>query len=182
MIRLPKKAKVFLIFAIVITFITVGVNVGTVVLLSGNIAGAADIYTKYLVGRGYDLALATDEIGFMCIQGGLLAVMNLLYGISYVKYLRKGFNRNYRGAFMATFPHMLLGSLIGGLFALIGLKTIESTLIMARPKTEAEKEKFVNDYKMEAMKEAVTRLKELKAKGAISEEEYFDALNKILES
>jgi len=36
-------------------------------------------------------------------------------------------------------------------------------------------------YKLEAMSEAVARLKELKDKGAISEEEYYANLNRILE-
>ena len=39
----------------------------------------------------------------------------------------------------------------------------------------------MNDYKKKAMGEAISRLKELKAQGAISEEEYYETLNKILE-
>ena len=41
---------------------------------------------------------------------------------------------------------------------------------------------YISDYKLNAMSEAVARLKELRDKGAISEEEYYINLNKILES
>lgn len=41
---------------------------------------------------------------------------------------------------------------------------------------------FLSEYKLMAMGEAVARLKELRASGAISEEEYYANLNKILES
>ena len=41
---------------------------------------------------------------------------------------------------------------------------------------------YYNQIKFEAMSQAVTRLKELRDSGAISEEEYYANLNKILES
>ena len=45
----------------------------------------------------------------------------------------------------------------------------------------ATKEGEVSDFKLTAMTEAVTRLNELRSSGAISEEEYYINLNKILE-
>ena len=41
---------------------------------------------------------------------------------------------------------------------------------------------FLPDYKLNAMGEAVSKLKALRDSGAISEEEYYATLNKILES
>ena len=41
---------------------------------------------------------------------------------------------------------------------------------------------YLSQFKMEAMSDAVRKLKELKERGAISEEEYYASLNKILES
>ena len=46
---------------------------------------------------------------------------------------------------------------------------------------KSQEQSFLSDYKLMAMSEAVTRLKELRATGAISEEEYYANLNKILE-
>ena len=48
--------------------------------------------------------------------------------------------------------------------------------------TETSDDNFINDAKLTAMSEAVTRLKELRESGAISEEEYYANINKILES
>lgn len=182
MINLPKKAKVFLILAIIVTFTTAIVNIGMLILLSTNLFGAQDAFVRYLVNVGYDIATASDDVSFMCIESGFLAVMNILYGTLYLKHLRKTFRGPYGGAFRTTFAHMLFGSFLGALLAMIGLRAIETTIVNRRPRTEEEREKFMNDYRMEAMKEAVTRLKELKTSGAISEEEYYEALNKILES
>ena len=46
---------------------------------------------------------------------------------------------------------------------------------------QAQSEEYINEMKLAAMSEAVTRLKELRASGAISEEEYYANINKILE-
>ena len=84
--------------------------------------------------------------------------------------------------------HFILGSFLPALFAMI------SASVMGKQKQPAQvasveeafkegenKEDKVPDYKLTAMTEAIERLKELKDKGAISEEEYYANLNRILE-
>ena len=76
---------------------------------------------------------------------------------------------------------MLLGSFVTAIVAYVGLSMLYKMQRMI-PQVVLNNPEFVNDYRMEAMTQAINRLKELKAKGAISDEEYYETLNKILES
>ena len=72
---------------------------------------------------------------------------------------------------------IFIGSAIAGVLALI------AGAIMKDQRVDVSEEKVqtdIPDIKLNAMKEAVLRLKELKERGAISEEEYYANLDKIL--
>ena len=71
-----------------------------------------------------------------------------------------------------------LFALIAGL--LMTSKANKPVIATAVPK-EAAPTSEINEYKMKAMTEAVNRLKELRQSGAITEEEYYANLDKILE-
>ena len=60
-------------------------------------------------------------------------------------------------------------------------KTYSRPIIAEATPRENPNTEDVNEYKMKAMTEAVARLKELRQSGAISDEEYYATLDKILE-
>ena len=67
--------------------------------------------------------------------------------------------------------------------AIFGIIT-GALMINKKPATilnKSQEQSFLSDYKLTAMSEAVARLKQLRESGAISEEEYYANLNKILE-
>ena len=71
-----------------------------------------------------------------------------------------------------------IGSAIAGIFAIIAgaIMKDQKAVVVAEEKVQTD----ISDLKLNAMKEAVLRLKELKERGAISEEEYYANLDKIL--
>ena len=76
---------------------------------------------------------------------------------------------------------MLISSFLPAIFALIaGIRMNKEKAPV--PVANVNNNPYLSEYKMEVMSDAVKRLKELKEQGAISEEEYFASLNKILES
>ena len=78
----------------------------------------------------------------------------------------------------SSYKRKMINIIIFGIIAGIVIKNKKPKLII---ENTATKEGEVSDCKLTAMTEAVTRLNELRSSGAISEEEYYATLNKILE-
>ena len=116
------------------------------------------------------------DVAFVCLIN-ILAIRFYLKGYKYSVY-----NPQYgKMMILNAISQFLFSSFIPGLFALItGLRMMNKKKVQ-QPYTSSE-EAYINEVKFEAMSQAITRLKELRASGAISEEEYYANLNKILES
>jgi hypothetical protein len=82
----------------------------------------------------------------------------------------------YKGIFQ-----ILFGFYITGVLALV-FGIVYSNKKQVTPMADFVEQDGIPAYKLEAMREAVARLKKLREVGAISEEEYYLNLNKILES
>ena len=171
--------KVLVIIAVVLSFMLAAVSAFCAVALSFNLWNIADAYMGVMSEMGYAITDVSSEISIMSIELGISALVNLLAGLKYIKIVRRGGIPRHSSPFSQVFLQVLFGSLIVGIIAMIGIVQIVKNRVIKD--INVTKEEF-HDYRMEAMTEAITRLKELKAQGAISEEEYYETLNKILES
>lgn len=179
MIKKSKKGRVFLILAIVFSFLMAGLNVFASILVTFNVRGVADEVGKVL--NEMNSVLLTTDLTMVCIEMLIIAMIDIFAGIKYLSIVKHGINpRRGVGYMFQPAIQILCGSFVSGILAMIGIMVMakDQMQMMQHPITPEE---AVSDYKKEAMIDAVTRLKELKSRGAISEEEYYETLNKILE-
>ena len=178
-----QKGSVLLLIACILSYIMVVGSAILFILFAFNIAGISDAYARLVVDYVGGNVNADEQVTMMCVEFVLVALVDLYFANVYLKGYKFRMNSKQYGKMLISKGvfQMLLSSFIPGLFALIaGARMYRRK---NAPETFAEKTpEYVNNYKLEAMSEAVTRLKELRDKGAISEEEYYATLNKILES
>ena len=178
-----QKNNTLLIIACVLSYLSVATSIILAIMLGCNILGSADFYKEMIVKYISPNVDVSSQLTMQIIDFGITALINLYFAGFYLKGLKYRVNTNQYGSLVigqALFQ-ILFASFVAGLFALI------AGIVMYRRKVEVVVEtgtanSYLSDYKMEAMSEAVRRLKELKEKGAISEEEYYASLNKILEN
>ena len=190
MTKKKNTSRVLLIIACVLSFVTLGASAIGAALLGFNIGGISDVLREMLLDAGYAATEVDSEITMMMISFVLEVFIELSFAVFYLKAIK--FRANSlsfaRRLMSKSIWHFILGSFPPALFAMI------SASVMGRQKQPAQvasveeafkegekKEDKVPDYKLTAMTEAIERLKELKDKGAISEEEYYANLNRILE-
>ena len=190
MTKKKNTSRVLLIIACVLSFVTLGASAIGATLLGFNIGGISDVLREMLLDAGYAATEVDSEITMMMISFVLEVFIELSFAVFYLKAIK--FRANSlsfaRRLMSRSIWHFILGSFLPALFAMI------SASVMGKQKQPAQvasveeafkegenKEDKVPDYKLTAMTEAIERLKELKDKGAISEEEYYANLNRILE-
>lgn len=180
--RTKQKNNTLLILACVFGYLAVAVSVLGAIALAFNLFGVADIYVG--VQRAYfGVQNAENTITMYIIELGITALMNLSFTAYYQKGVKYKINSKQYGKsliYQAIFQ-MLISSFLPAIFALIaGIRMNKEKSPI--PVANVNNNPYLSEYKMEVMSDAVKRLKELKEQGAISEEEYFASLNKILES
>ena len=173
-----KKNKL-LLSAIIITYISMGLSLLAIIGLAFNIIGIKDIVSDYLISFGGEQDI--DATFTMYYIETVVAILVNFYAVrNYTKIYNYRVNNREAGRYLTNvaFWQILFCSLLPGLLAIIaGVK-------MSRRKVEVQTtsaNSYISDYKLTAMADAVARLKELRDKGAISEEEYYASLNKVLE-
>lgn len=187
---MKKNKNTLLLLATIFSYISVLVNVFVILVLSFDLFGLATMYAIQMEKMGI---YVDAEITYLCIDAGLGALIDLYYGNIYLKgYKYRLVNAMYgrRLVWCGVFQ-LLFASKLAGLFALIAGYKIENYRVH-RPQPEivgnetsetpkSATNSTVPEYKLKAMSEAIARLKELRAQGAISEEEYYATLDKIIE-
>ncbi len=171
--------KILLIIAIVLSFIACAVNVFGLIAMSLNLGGVADLYIDLMSQMGYAITDVSSEISVLCMQFAVTGLVDCLAGIKYIRIIRRGGIPKYSSPFSQVLLQLFFGSFVIAIIGYIGIIQFFKNRVV---KNVAETKAEFQDYRMEAMAEAITRLKELKEKGAISEDEYYETLNKILES
>ena len=179
-----KKSKM-LLATIILTIIQLTLSALSIIAISFNLFGINEVM-EYWVNELYSGQM--EFSGFLTsyyFETALVILVNFLSVKFYIKgYKYSVFSSQYgKMMIMNAISQLLFSSFLPGIFALI-------TAIMMMNKKPAVKpvnvsqdgEFYINEVKFEAMSQAINRLKELKDNGAISEEEYYDNLNKILES
>lgn len=176
-----RNKNVLLTITFGLTVLNILLNVFIAITLSFNLFGFVDYYNGIMstVIEGYDISQYTTTLYINMI---FTVGINIYASIFYFKGIKYRVSNKQYGKMIIYYSIMqlLFSTYIAGIFALI------TGIVMTNKKVapideKATAQSFLSDYKFMAMSEAVTRLKELRASGAISEEEYYANLNKILE-
>jgi hypothetical protein len=173
-----KKNKI-LLTAIIITYISLIVNIFALTTLIFNLFEITDMVEVYL--KEY---LGTEDVGQMLTMYYIemfIAVLVNIYAVrSYSKIYKYRLNNKDAGRYLTSVAiwQLLFTSWVPSVFGFIaGIQMMKRKVqIQTTPASP-----YLSDYKLNAMSEAIERLKELRDKGAISEEEYYASLNKVLE-
>ena len=178
-----KKSKLLLV-TLILTIIQLSFIAFVAIALMFNlfnIVDALDIILKDIsqsgVGIDYYLTTYYLELG-----------LSFLVNLSCARYYYRGYKYCAVGEVFGrrliinSIMQMLFSSFIPGVFALITGIVLGKARIPVVQTVQQDGEVYINEIKLAAMSEAVTRLKELRDSGAISEEEYYANINKILES
>ncbi len=178
------KKNVTLTLAAVVSYTFGGLALFAALMIGFNIMGVADVYgemVKQMVAVGtvdvdMQIMLATIEL-IVC------ALLCFYFGKFYIRANRMPVKPPQMGktvVFMAVMQ-LIFCSFIPAIFGIIAGIVIQKKKPKLIIENTATKEGEVSEFKLTAMTEAVTRLNELRSSGAISEEEYYETLNKILE-
>jgi hypothetical protein len=178
-----QKNNILLLLACIIGYASVVLSITMALFLGFNILGVGDIYKDLLLSFSANIDV-DGQMGMYIIELGLGALMNLYFAGYYRKGLKYRVENKQYGKMLITqgIFQVLIASVLSGVFAII------AGLVMSKKKEKSaqvqleEMNAYLSDFKMAAMSDAVRKLKELKERGAISEEEYYASLNKILES
>ena len=177
-----KNRNTLLIITYIIALLTMAMTLLAVLSVAFNWFGVVEIVNEIMSSNfvaGYDI---NEYLSSFYINAVLTFLICLYYSVFFYKGIKYRVNNpTYaRKLIIYSVILILVGAYLCGIFALI----TGAVMSKQKPQVISEKEltqSFLSDYKLMAMSEAVTRLKELRASGTISEEEYYASLNKILE-
>ena len=179
---MKRKNNKLTLVAGVVTCIMMAITAFGLLSFVFNLFGIVDLYTKFLTDMGYSVSEVNDDLTFMYLQLVLNCLVNLFFARFYIRSYRFGFygERHAQMLIRMGLIQMIFVAFLPGLLGLIAGIVMSSKKVDNRAKVVPQN-LGVSDLKLEAMKQACARLKELRDKGAISEEEYYASLNKILE-
>lgn len=173
-----KKNKL-LLTAIIFTIISIAINTITLIILVTNAFEITDMVESYLTEY-----FGGEDISYLMTSYYIemfIAILISFYALkNYSKIYKFRLNNKDAGRYLISVAlwQLLFGGGIPALFGFIaGIKMMKKKVAVET----APAHPYLSDYKLNAMSEAISRLKELRAKGAISEEEYYASLNKVLE-
>ena len=184
------KKNCVLLLLIILSYISAFSHVALMAIMSFNLFGFVDFYEGLMssyMGMPVDMSV---DITFMCIE----YIIAVLFDLQCVKVYKRVYkysalkNDTYYRVGSQNLIHMSIFQMLISSFP-VGLIALITGIVLGKKKvkieekvvvTETQEPKF-SDYKLNAMSEAIGRLKELRAQGVISEEEYYANLDKILE-
>lgn len=184
------KRNGFILLLVILCYISAFFHFALLMLFSFNLFGFIEFYeslmTQYL---GVYINISTDIV-FMCIEYVIAMLFDLQCAKVYKRVYKYSVAKNdaYYRIGSQNLKHMSIFQMLISSFP-IGLMALITGIVLGNKNNKTqESEEFLqkeqpqfSDYRLNAMSEAIGRLKELKAQGVISEEEYFENLNKILE-
>ena len=193
-----KRSKSVLLVAI-LTIVALALNILVMLFLGFNIMGFKDMYAKLLQSMSSYAVDIESEVSFALLEMGLTTLIYAYFSYVFIKYYLKlapSFELGRRVMSSAIWFLILTFSLVSIIAMIVGsvmAKKFSRPVVLAAVPREPQPEQVhasdevtkeehkVEPYKLKAMAEAVERLNELKRSGAISEEEYYEHLDKILE-
>ena len=179
------KKNVTLTLAAIVSYVFGGLALFAAIMIGFNIMGVADAYGAVVQEMAATVGTVDVDMQIMLVTIELIvcALLSFYFAKFYVRANRMPVKPPQMGksvVFMAVMQ-MLFCSFIPAVFGIIAGIVIQKKKPKLIIENTATKEGEVSEFKLTAMTEAVTRLNELRSSGAISEEEYYETLNKILE-
>ena len=158
-------------------------------LAFASIAIAFDLFSiqtflEEYIREAYSSVVSLDSfLTSFYLETVLAILVNIGCAVLYFKaYKYRVNNPNFARRLMWNgIMQLLFSTYLAGIMAIISATIMLKKKPMPEQTRESIEKSLIADYKLAAMTEAVQRLKELREKGAISEEEYYVNLNKILE-
>ncbi|MBE5739020.1 MAG: hypothetical protein E7354_04775 [Clostridiales bacterium] len=181
---MKRKRSVTLLLASIVSYAFGGLSLFCAIMMGFNILGVADYYGQLLTTVVNGMVDIESQIFMVTLELAVSGLVSFYFGKFYLRAERLPVKHPQMGKsiiFMAVMQ-MLFCSFIPAIFGLIAgivLKCSKPQVVMMEARTKTES--GVSDVKLTQMTESVTRLNELRSSGAISEEDYYKALNRVLE-
>ena len=179
-----RKKHLPLLIISILCFVTTAIFAFCLLALAFNLFGVNDLLRKIYL----DMMIAPDDIDFQITLKCIEFIISILAGLHFALFYLKAYKfityqipQLGRTMIYKAIFQILFGFYITGVLALV-FGIVYSNKKQVTPMADFVEQDGIPAYKLEAMSEAVARLKKLREVGAISEEEYYLNLNKILES
>lgn len=187
-----KNNNIMYLITAIFSYISAGISLLSLIIFAFNLFGMTDLYSELIITYVSPDINVSSQVSMMCIELGFMVLTNWYFGNFYLKgWKYKITNREYGRAtlmmgifqlFAASFIPAVLGIITGAILMNRKSKIVVELQESGDPTQPRVEPNFMPEYKLNAMSEAVNKLKALRNSGAISEEEYYATLNKILES
>lgn len=185
---MKKNNTKLILTACILSYVLAGVSLVLGICLGFNFFGLYNTLAEMLVNLGYEASSVETEIFIYTMELIIGGVVELYFANLYRKAYLPVFLPREFGKTLITLGilQILFASFIPAIFIIIAGVRVKNgkyakAPIMEDGRSEACKKAGLSEFRMTAMSEAVNRLNELRNSGAISEEEYYANLNKILE-
>ena len=183
-----RRKCVWLLINAIICYVIAGLYLFSIVAYAFNLFGVMDLYAE-VMSSIYPNYAGQIDMSMMYLQIGIDVLISISFGNFYLTgYRHRFYSREYAARIILnSVLGLLCGLFIPSVIGLIIAGVMKSKSSYSHNEVNVDKsmlrrvESEIPQGKLIAMSEAVERLKQLREKGVISEEEYYTNLNKILE-
>ena len=181
--NITRKKSKMLLATIIFTIINMVLSVVIAISLIFNLFGIVDTLNMILYQISPEQTMDSLLLSYYC-ELAMAFFVNFVCIRLYLKGYKYGAMGEVFGkrVIMNGIFQLLFSAFVPGILALITGVMLSKVNRVTMTAPQSDNEPYINEIKLAAMSEAVTRLKELRDKGAISEEEYYANIDKILES
>lgn len=186
---MKKYGNKLILTASILSYVLAGFTILLGLALGFDFFGLCDLLERTLVELGYEASSVDTEVFIYTMEFIIGGVVEIYFANFYLRLYRTPILPKEIGntIIIMAVLQILFASFVPAIFAIIagvGVKKGKGLEAFAikNEKLEIGKKAGISEFKMTVMTEAVSRLNELRQSGAISEEEYYASLNRILES
>ena len=131
------KSRIMLIIACVLSFVSLAVSSLGVIFVGFNIAGITDSIRKMLLNSGYAATELDGEITMMIFSFILDVIIELTFALFYFKAIKfKANSLSFARRLMSkAIWHLILGSLLPAVFAMISASMMSKQKTVVKPLT-----------------------------------------------
>lgn len=185
---MKKNGNKLILTASILSYVFASITILLGLALGFNVFGMYDIVAKVFVEMGYEMSAIDTEIFIYTMEFIVGGIIEIYFANFYLRAYRSPILPKEAGKTIIIMGvlQIFFASFVPAIFAIIagvGVKNgkFAKVSVINSESVEIGKKAGLSEFKMTAMSEAVSRLNELRNSGAISEEEYYATLNKILE-
>ncbi len=185
---MKKNGNKLILTASILSYVFAGISIMLGVFLGFNVFNLYNIVVEAFADMGYELSTIDTEIFIYTLEFIIGGVVEIYFANFYRRVYESIFLPKEAGKTIIIMGvlQILFASFVPAIFAIIAGVRVKNGKVakivdVNEERVEIGKRAGISEFKMTAMSEAVSRLNELRKTGAISEEEYYATLNKILE-